>query len=92
MMTNSISIQCPKCRAKFRLSNREAVGKEVPCPKCRQPFVVEPLPVPEFDPDSPSEQETFDEYYVARENGYRAAPEPPVPPPGGGLSSELESH
>jgi ssDNA-binding Zn-finger/Zn-ribbon topoisomerase 1 len=39
-MAGSVSIQCPKCKAKLKLKYRKVVGKKVPCPKCKQPFVV----------------------------------------------------
>ena len=46
-MPHPVSTQCPKCEAKLKLKNRNAVGKKVACPKCKSPFVVQALREPE---------------------------------------------
>ena len=69
-MAGSVSIQCPKCKAKLKLKNPKAVGKKVPCPKCKQPFVIKPLPEPEDDDDFLSNFDSFDEDYAAPDEDY----------------------
>ena len=61
-MPGPISIQCPKCRAKLKLKNDNAVGKKVPCPKCKKPFVVEAPPEPEDEFDDFGALDDFDSY------------------------------
>ena len=61
-MPGPISIQCPKCHAKLKLKNSNAVGKKVPCPKCKKPFVVEAPPEPEDEFDDFGALDDFDSY------------------------------
>lgn len=41
----SFSVQCPSCKRKLKIDDRNLLGKKVKCPGCKVPFVLE-LPKP----------------------------------------------
>lgn len=41
----SFSVQCPNCKRKLKIDDRNLLGKKVKCPGCKVPFVLE-LPKP----------------------------------------------
>lgn len=82
-MPESITIKCPQCSAKLRLSDPARLGKKLKCPKCKNVFVAEssqlkkeiPLPKKEI----PLPEESNDP--VTLSDLQRAVPETDFPNP-----------
>ncbi len=62
--TEPLSVQCPDCRAEFKLRNRALIGRRVPCPECGFRFTIRPAPEPEtiveFEPEWIEDDEISD--------------------------------